>query len=61
MKKLESLYEKANFNVEAKCSMMQKAVNEFPDLVGITLYRSATTFDELKNVVEDLEKGGEYF
>lgn len=56
LSRLEQLYEKANFNEEANCAMIQKAVNEILDLAGIALCRSASTLEELKKDIRYYDK-----
>lgn len=43
LNKLEDLYEKANFNVEDKFAMSQKAVSQYQDLAGMALFRVKMT------------------
>lgn len=57
LRKLDELYVKANFNEEAKFAMLQKAVNTFPELAAMALFRGANDYESLKTIVQDYHKG----
>jgi len=55
--RMDELFGKANFNEEAKFAVLQRAVNEFPDLAAMALFRKADDYEKLKTLVEDFHQG----
>lgn len=61
IREMHSSYEKARIDKIALYLLLRRAVNEYPNLAQFALYRSASSYRELKPVVEDIFEGTKQF
>ena len=57
LREMDRLYEKANFNEEAKFGLLRSAVMEHLDLAQFAIYRGSTSFRDLKKSIKDFWNG----
>ena len=57
LREMDRLYEKANFNEEAKFGLLRSAVMEHLDLAQFAIYRGSTSYGDLKNSIKDFWNG----
>ena len=61
MDEMKKLYRRAGFNNEAKYGLLRNAVMEPLDVAQVAIYRSPTTYEELRKTVKDFSAGRDAF